>query len=67
MNLPVDVADPSLLQHEPLRSHVPMYGEAGSRSGDTSVLSSFVKAMQEDSQVRVRNVSLGSRVSTTHS
>lgn len=55
MNLPTSIEDPSLLQHEPLCSHITMYEESfGARSGSKKVISSFIRAMQEDVQVRTR-------------
>lgn len=67
MNLPVSVDDLSLLEHEPLRNHVAIFqftsGQGRSSAKDS--VSQFVKAMQQDGQVRTRNVSLRLRISTT--
>lgn len=61
MNLPKWVDDPSLLDHEPLRSHITMYELANGQSRllAKKTISLFVEEMQKDGQVRTRNVSLG--------
>ncbi|KAG8213942.1 hypothetical protein J3R82DRAFT_10688 [Butyriboletus roseoflavus] len=52
MNLPESVDDPSLLNHEPLLSHVTLYETAigPGRSEINRVVSSFVEAMQRDAR-----------------
>lgn len=68
MNLPVSVEDPSLLEHEPLRTRITTFECAeGQRSATKQSVSEFVQEMQQDGcgQVRTRNVSLRFGISTT--
>ena len=55
MNLPQHFHDRSILQHEPLCTHIALYEQCESRSQSNMVISDFVKAMQKDDQVRCRN------------
>lgn len=67
MNLPQRVDDPSLLDHEPLCSHITVYEytRGQSRSLAKTSISQFVEEMQKDGQVRTRDVSLGLEMKTT--
>ena len=58
MNLPQMVEDPSLLEHEPLCTHIAIFECAGGqRSAAKDLVSKFVKEMQKDGQVRTQRVS----------
>jgi hypothetical protein len=67
MNLPVKVDDSSLLEHEPLRTHVAVFQSTRgqSRSSAKDAISQFVQAMRRDGQVGTRNMFLRLGIWTT--